>query len=161
MRQARQCGDRSDGAERSAQAAAVLSDDRGAAARAGLRILFVGSQGHAMSGSVRHAVIVAHPKPDSYTQAMASAYREAGLAGGHEVVFRDLYGMGFDPVLKEAEIPWSPHFAPADDVTAERAVLQDADVFAFFYPIWLNAPPAILKGYLERVFGTGFAYARE
>src|SRR5258707_7801715 len=69
--------------------------------------------------------------------------------------------MGLDRVMKEAEIPWSPNFAPDDVWTAERAVLQDADVFAFFYPIWLNAPPAILKGYLERVFGTGFAYARE
>src|SRR5258707_9908141 len=146
MRQARQCGDRSDGAERSAQAAAVLSDDRGAAARAGLRILFVGSQGHAMSRSVRHAVIVAHPKPDSYTQAMASAYREAGLAGGHEVVFRDLYGMGFDPVLKEAEIQWSPHFAPADDLTAQGAGLHDRHVFPFLYPISLKAPPAIPNG---------------
>ena len=110
---------------------------------------------------MKHAVIVAHPNRESYTQAMASAYREAGLVRGHEVVFRDLYAMGFDPRLKESEIPWAKHYALADDVIAERAVLQNADAFAFFYPIWLNSPPAILKGYLERVFGFGFAYARE
>jgi len=110
---------------------------------------------------MKHAVIVAHPNADSYTIAMGSAYREAALAAGHEVVFRDLYAMHFDPVLKENEIPWAKHFALADDTMAEHAVLKDVDVFAFVYPIWLNSPPAILKGYLERVFGMGFAYKRE
>ncbi len=37
-------------------------------------------------------------------------------------------------------------------------MIGDADVFAFFYPLWLNAPPAILEGYRQRVFGFGFAY---
>ena len=110
---------------------------------------------------MKHAVIVAHPNPDSYTTSLASAYREAGLAAGDEVIFRDLYAMGFDPRLAESEIAWSKHFALKDDVIAERAVLQDVDVFAFFYPIWLNSPPPILKGYLERIFGLGFAYRRE
>lgn len=109
---------------------------------------------------MKHAVIVAHPRSDSYTASLASAYREAGLAAGHEVVFRDLYAMGFDPRLPESEIPWSKTHALKDDVIAEREVLKDVQVFAFFYPIWLNSPPAILKGYMERVFGMGFAYHR-
>ncbi len=110
---------------------------------------------------MKHAVIVAHPNPDSFTASLAAAYREAGLAAGHEVLYRDLYAMGFDPRLSESEIPWSKQFALKDDVIAERGLLNDVDVFAFFYPIWLNAPPAILKGYLERIFGLGFAYRRE
>ncbi|MEI9990992.1 MAG: NAD(P)H-dependent oxidoreductase [Rhizomicrobium sp.] len=110
---------------------------------------------------MKHAVIVAHPNTESFTASLASAYREAGLAAGHDVIFRDLYAMGFDPRLAESEIPWSKHFALKDDVIAERALLQDVEVFAFFYPIWLNSPPSILKGYLERVFGLGFAYRRE
>jgi len=110
---------------------------------------------------MKHAVIVAHPNASSYTASLASAYREIGLSAGHDVIFRDLYAMGFDPRLAESEIPWSDHFAPKDDVVAEHALLKDVDVFALFYPIWLNSPPAILKGYLERVFGLGFAYRRE
>jgi NAD(P)H dehydrogenase (quinone) len=110
---------------------------------------------------MKHAVVVAHPNTQSYTMALAAAWREAALARGHAVAFRDLYRMGFDPVLKPGEIPWTDGFAPAADVIAEREVLEDAEVFAFFYPIWFNAPPAILKGYLERVFGLGFAYRRE
>ncbi|HEY0106618.1 MAG TPA: NAD(P)H-dependent oxidoreductase [Rhizomicrobium sp.] len=110
---------------------------------------------------MKHAVIVAHPNAQSYTATMTSAYRDAAAAQGASVVLRDLYAMGFDPVLKPGEIPWAKDFAPGADVVAERALLADAGVFAFFYPIWLNAPPAVLKGYLERVFGLGFAYRRE
>jgi NAD(P)H dehydrogenase (quinone) len=109
---------------------------------------------------MKHAVIVAHPNPNSFTASMALVYREAGLTQEHDIVFRDLYAMHFDPCLPESELPWSKHFALRDDVLAEREVLKDVDVFALFYPIWLNAPPAILKGYLERVFGMGFAYRR-
>jgi len=107
---------------------------------------------------MKHAVIVAHPSEQSFTATMASAYREAALAAGHTVAYRDLYRMRFDPCLIESEMPWSKNFALRDDVIAEREVLEDVEVFALFYPIWLNAPPAMLKGYLERVFGIGFAY---
>ncbi len=101
---------------------------------------------------MRHAVIVAHPNPASFTGSLASAYREEGAARGQEVMVRDLYGMRFDPCLQESEMPWSKHFALRGDVIAERELLKDVDVFALFYPLWLNLPPAILKGYLERVF---------
>ena len=110
---------------------------------------------------MKHAVIFAHPRSDSFVGSIASAYREEGLAQRHEIVFRDLYRMNFDPCLHESEIPWSAHFALRDDVIAERELLRDVNVFALFYPIWLNSPPAILKGYLERVFGMGFAYRHD
>lgn len=110
---------------------------------------------------MKHAVVFAHPNPNSYTATMAKAYCDAAAAHGDTAVLHDLYAMGFDPVLKAGEIAWAKDFAPAADVVAERKTLADAEVFAFFYPIWLNAPPAILKGYLERVFGLGFGYRRE
>ena len=110
---------------------------------------------------MKHAVIVAHPSLQSYTSSMASSYREVGLAAGHDVIYRDLYRMNFDPCLAESELPWAKSYALRDDVIAEREILKDVDVFALFYPLWLNAQPAILKGYLERVFGMGFAYRRE
>src|SRR4051812_27484654 len=55
------------------------------------------------------------------------------------------------------EIP-GEKLSPCPDVQAERFMLRDADVYALFYPLWLNAPPAMMKGYLERVFGFGFGY---
>ena len=111
--------------------------------------------------AVKHAVIIAHPRPQSFTASVAATYAQANRALGHEVIVRDLYRMGFDPCLKAGELPFDTSFKPEADVLAERKILQDCDVFAFFYPLWLNAPPAMIKGYLERVFGFGFAYGGE
>lgn len=106
---------------------------------------------------MKHAVIVGHPNPDSFTLSVARAYCAAVARNGHEPVLRDLYRMAFDPCLKESEVPRTG-FAPGDDVVAERALIGDADVFAFVYPLWFNAMPAIVKGYLDRVFTLGFGY---
>jgi NAD(P)H dehydrogenase (quinone) len=107
--------------------------------------------------AMKHAVIFAHPNAESFTASVAGAYAQAVEELGHTVVRRDLYRMGFDPRLKAEELPCE-NFIPAPDVMAERAILEDVDVFALVYPLWLNAPPAMIKGYLERVFGFGFAY---
>lgn len=109
---------------------------------------------------MQHAVIVAHPNPRSFVASLAIAYVEAAENLGHRTIMRDLYGMSFDPCLKADEIPTSAGFAPRADVVCERAILRDVDVFALFYPFWLNAPPAMMKGYLDRVFGVGFGYAK-
>src|SRR5579883_2403898 len=97
---------------------------------------------------LKHAVIFAHPRTKSFTASVARAYAAKAKMLGHDVVTRDLYGMNFSPVLREEELPFSTAFAPGPDVAAERLLLADADVFAFVYPFWLNAPPAMLKGYL-------------
>jgi NAD(P)H dehydrogenase (quinone) len=107
---------------------------------------------------MKHAVIIAHPKAASLTCAAAAAYAEAARGLGHEVIVRDLYRMGFDPCLKAGEVPTDEGARFEPDVLAERATLSDVDVFCFVYPLWFNAPPAILKGYLDRVFSMGFGF---
>jgi NAD(P)H dehydrogenase (quinone) len=109
-------------------------------------------------GIHRHAVILAHPDADSFNAAAARAWCEAAEALGHDAVLRDLYRLGFDPVLKSSEQPRPDRFAMSNDVAAELAVIGKADVFVLVYPIWFGAPPAILKGYIERVLGAGFSY---
>ena len=81
------------------------------------------------------AVIVAHPNPDSFTLSVAHAYAQAAEAAGGQVVVRDLYAMNFDPCLK------------------------GVGLYVLVYPFWVNAPPAILKGYIDRVLGFGFGFA--
>jgi NAD(P)H dehydrogenase (quinone) len=107
---------------------------------------------------MKHAVVVAHPNSESFTHAASAAYAKAAESLGHQVIVRDLYRMGFDPCLKAFEIPGAPGFRAAPDVVAERELLSDVDVFAFFYPFWFNAPPAILKGYADRIFCMGFGF---
>ncbi len=107
---------------------------------------------------MKHALIIAHPAPQSFTATMAKSYATALVEAGHEVLVRDLYRMEFDPRLGAEEIPRPEGFAPREDVKAEREQLADVQAFALFYPVWFNAPPAMLKGYIDRVFGMGFGY---
>ena len=107
---------------------------------------------------MKHAVILAHPKPGSLCAGIAAAYVKAVRALGHEAEVRDLYAMGFDPRLRAGEIPTEAGYALEPDAEAERARVGGADVFVFVYPFWFNAPPAILKGYVDRVLSMGFGY---
>jgi NAD(P)H dehydrogenase (quinone) len=106
---------------------------------------------------MKHAVIVGHPDAASLNLSLAKAYGAAASRRGHKVILRDLYRMGFNPCLGAEELP-GPGFKPGADVAAERALLEGVDVFTFVYPLWFNAPPAIVKGYMDRVFGFGFGY---
>ncbi len=107
---------------------------------------------------MQHAVIVAHPGDHSLSLAIAHAYVEAAHDRGHEAILRDLYRLNFDPCLRDEEIPRPSGFRPGEDVVAEREIIGKADAFVLIYPFWFNAPPAMLKGYVERVFGMGFGY---
>ncbi|MEG8014308.1 NAD(P)H-dependent oxidoreductase [Sphingomonas sp. 22R3R2A-7] len=103
----------------------------------------------------RHAVILCHPDPHSFNHAIAARYCDAVRAAGQDVVLRDLYAMRFDPVLKADERPTLADPRRAPEVTAERELLAGCDLFVLIYPIWFGSPPAMMKGYIERVFGAG------
>jgi len=106
----------------------------------------------------KHAVIVSHPDPDSFTMSVARTYCTAVEAHGQTALLRDLYRMNFDPVLKVAERPGEHPFTPAPDVKAELDLLAGAGAFVLVYPIWFGTPPAMIKGYIERVLGAGTGF---
>src|SRR3546814_15627691 len=64
----------------------------------------------------------------------------------------------FDPVLKANEQPGKEGYAPRPENVAEREHLEKLDVLTFVYPVWFGTPPAMLKGYLERVVGSGIGF---
>lgn len=107
---------------------------------------------------MKHAIIVAHPNPKSLSLEIARDYAQAAAALGQDCEIRDLYRIGFDPCLKAEELPGPTGYRCGEDTQRERDLIGDADVFAFVYPFWFNAPPAILKGYVDRVFSMGFGY---
>ena len=108
---------------------------------------------------MKHVVIVAHPNPRSLSAQIAAAYAAAAAGLKQETLVRDLYRLGFDPCLRAAETSGPNGPTAGEDVVRERALLADADVFAFIYPLWFNAPPAMMKGYVDRVFSMGFGFA--
>jgi len=103
----------------------------------------------------RHIVILAHPDPTSFNGAIAELYCRTVHSLGHVAILRDLYGIGFDPVLKNHERPGKAGFSISPDVQREIEMIADADVYILIYPIWFGMPPAILKGYIDRVIGSG------
>ena len=104
-----------------------------------------------MTQTFKHAIIACHPEKKSFTLSLAERYAEAVQAHGHEVVIRDLYRNRFKPVLRASERRGTPGL----DVVHEWGQLGKIDVYVLVYPIWFGTPPAMLKGYIDRVFGAG------
>lgn len=78
---------------------------------------------------------------------------------GHEVRVRDTYELNFNPVLGASDfISFSQGNTP-EDIKEEQEHISWADSITFIYPVWWAGLPAILKGYVDRVFSHGFAYA--
>lgn len=105
-----------------------------------------------------HLVILCHPSVESLNAEIARVYAETVKSLGHEAVIRDLYRLNFDPLLKETERAHRPGFTLSKDVEDELALIENADAVILVYPIWFGTPPAMMKGYVERVFGAGLHY---
>lgn len=110
---------------------------------------------HASKAAGRHVVVLCHPSTGSFNHAIATAYCDTVRWCGQEIVLRDLYDMRFDPVLKAVERPGPEHPHPLRDVADEIEIIRRSDVLVLIYPIWFGSAPAMLKGYVDRVLGTG------
>ena len=123
---------------------------------------------------MRILLVLAHAEPASFNGAMARAGIAALTAAGHEVVVSDLYAMGFDPVSdrrnfttvadpdhlrQQAEEAFaSEHDGFDPGLQAEMDKVAWCDALVFQFPIWWLGLPAILKGWVDRVFAVGRAY---
>ncbi len=101
-------------------------------------------------------VILAHPNKGSLNHAIAAAAVETLERNGHNVRFHDLYAEKFDPLYPSTEIPADAVLPP--DVRRHCAEISDADAIIIVHPNWWGQPPAILKGWVDRVLRPGVAY---
>lgn len=116
-------------------------------------------------------IVLAHPDKRSFNGDWAAATERAATALGDTVLWSDLYAMGFHPAEAAARYPgWDPEvqFDPLKaqeeragtdslppDVATEIAKIRQADRVIFHFPIWWFAPPAMLKGWFDRVLAHG------
>jgi NAD(P)H dehydrogenase (quinone) len=107
---------------------------------------------------MRHLIVYAHPNPKSFNHAIMETLAGESRAAGQEVRIRDLYEIGFDPVLKPSDFELIQAGKVAADVKTEQEHIEWADIVSFIHPIWWAGLPAIFKGYIDRVFTFGFAY---
>lgn len=124
----------------------------------------------------RRTILLVHaqPEPSSLTRAMVSTARTTFERAGHEVMESDLYGMGWKAVYDAADFPdrvdperlsfvtesghaYNGGTQPADVVEEQRKLLR-ADLVILHFPLWWFGMPAIMKGWIDRVWAQGLAY---
>ena len=104
-------------------------------------------------------VLLAHPDPNSFNHAIAEAAVGALEDNGHQVSMHDLYSEHFDAILPAGEANEGAGVPPA--IESHCRELAEADGIIVVHPNWWGQPPAILKGYIDRVFRAGVAYRFE
>ena len=102
------------------------------------------------------SIILAHPSQDSFNHAIAQTVLECLQKENFIIYFHDLYKEGFDPVLKSEEIPkYSIQSKIVENYCSELVL---SDFIFIIHPNWWGQPPAILKGWIDKVLRPGIAY---
>ena len=102
------------------------------------------------------SVIIANPTPTSFSHAMVHAALNVVRTKKHRVFVHDLYEEKFHPVLESAE---ADNYHSSDALVERHCQeISAADVILIFHPNWWGQPPAILKGWIDRVLRPGVAY---
>ena len=121
-------------------------------------------------------IVFAHPEPASFSAALKNQAVATLTAAGHAVVVSDLYAQGWNPALGPQEFDHDRADAAfldlaceqehafandshAADVRAEQAKVGAAELVLLHFPVWWFGMPALLKGWVDRVFSRGFAYS--
>ncbi|MFD1707593.1 NAD(P)H oxidoreductase [Siminovitchia sediminis] len=105
-------------------------------------------------------VVTSHPRPDSLTANIAKRFTAGLSEAGHEYEVADLYAEKFNPLLfPEDEPDWDhPNKIYSEEVIREMKRIEASEALVFIFPVWWYSLPAILKGYIDRVWNYGFAY---
>ena len=106
--------------------------------------------------SLKISVILAHPNQSSFNHAISETSVSRIKRNGHDVIFHDLYAEKFDSILPGSEIP-SDAFLPPE-IENHCNEIKTADGIIIVHPNWWGQPPAILKGWVDRVIRPGVAY---
>ena len=101
-------------------------------------------------------VILAHPEKNSFNHAVADAVVKNLVENGHEVTFHDLYHEKFPPVIPAREIPRGASLPKI--ISRHCSDITNAGGIIIVHPNWWGQPPAILKGWIDRVLRPGVAY---
>lgn len=120
-------------------------------------------------------IVYAHPEPTSFNAALKDAAVEAIRAAGHQAEVSDLYAEGFNPVAGRHDFTTvadakrfhyqgeqmlaSQQQGFSTEIRREHERVNRADVIILQFPLWWGGPPAIVKGWFDRVLAYGFAYA--
>lgn len=107
---------------------------------------------------MKYIILYAHPNPKSFNHAILEHVQENLKRNKKEFILRDLYSMKFNPVLDAPDFAAMGKKQVLPDVAEEQKYIREADKIIVIHPVWWFGMPAMLKGYVDRVFSRGFAY---
>jgi NAD(P)H dehydrogenase (quinone) len=110
---------------------------------------------------MKYLIIYAHPSPKSFNHAILERVEKVLKDSGQSYEVRDLYALKFNPVLDRKDLDLLLEGKIVKQVEAEQRYIKESDVLIFIYPVWWFAMPAIVKGYIDRVFTQGFAFSMD
>lgn len=104
-------------------------------------------------------IVYTHPNPKSFNHAIFEQVKQGLRDGNHTFEVIDLYADNFNPVLVYNEQVKRSDLINDEETVHYRKLIKQADHLIFIYPIWWYGMPAMLKGFIDRVFVSGFAYS--
>lgn len=104
-------------------------------------------------------LVIDHPNPASFTHAAAARFSRGAEAAGHSIEIADLHAEEFDPRWCRADIDAGEDGAVLpEDVRAEQVRIERCDALCLAFPLYWYGMPAMLKGWIDRVWTYGWAY---
>ncbi|MFX4261055.1 NAD(P)H-dependent oxidoreductase [Pelotomaculum propionicicum] len=103
-------------------------------------------------------IVYTHPNPMSFNHAILETVRGELAKKNAHVKVKDLYAMKWNPILSGSDFEQMQAGKTLQDTAQEQADVTWADTLVFIYPIWWFSHPAVLKGWIDRVFSFGYAY---
>ncbi len=107
---------------------------------------------------MRYLIIYAHPNIASFNHAILETISNELKKSNKLFEVRDLYKINFNPILSAEDLTAIQRGAVLQDIETEQDHIRSADMLIFIFPIWWSSMPAMLKGYIDRVFSLKFAY---
>jgi len=102
-------------------------------------------------------VVLSHPDTKSFSHAIAQRFMDGVLEAGHTCEFADLHAEGFNPCWSLEDIE-NDGTSPPEDIQREQARIEKCDTVCFVFPLFWFGMPAMLKGWIDRVWSWGWAY---
>jgi len=104
-------------------------------------------------------IIFGHPNPDSFNGAILKTVENKLKEKQYKFISKNLYQLNFNPILTMNDFARMRNSTVTNDIAIEHSDIEWAKNIIFIYPIWWAGQPAIVKGWIDRVFSRGFAYA--
>ena len=111
-----------------------------------------------MTESKHVLAVFCHPRRDSFSGAILDRFIAGAESVGHDVEVADLYGEGFDPRLTLRDLEQFNDVPMPAEILAEQARVEESDALCLVFPLWWWSLPGMLKGWLDRVWSSGWAY---